>query len=77
MTKGQFKSMMREYRASLKKALWSSDSYAKACAANRMAEKCLRPQYKPVVSRAVMLRKFERGGLQAIAHIDSVKIRYK
>lgn len=77
MTRQQFKSRMSDFRSSLKKAVWAGrDAYNAALDSDAMAESCLRPRCKPVVSRNVMLHLFSAGGLDAVRHIDSVEIRY-
>ena len=77
MTKQEFKSRMSNFRASLKKAVFSGrDVYNAVLDSDAVAESCLRPRYIPVVSRKVMLHLFSAGGLDAVRHIDSIEIRY-
>ena len=77
MTKQEFKSRMSNFRLQLKKAMWKGrDAYNSVLDSDAIAERCLRPSCKPVVSRNVMLHIFSAGGLDSVRHIDSVEIRY-
>lgn len=77
MNKVDFKNTMSSYRRNLAASLHNRDAYIKARNSNLFAESCLKPVCLPVVSRAVMLHKLDKGGLCAIKHIDSVAIKYR
>lgn len=77
MKKHEFKSRMSAYRKLVNGAVWrGKQAFNSARDSDLLAESCLKPRCLPVVSRNVMLHKFTLGGLDAVAHIDSVEIRY-
>lgn len=75
--KSAFKARMRAYRRAVSSAAWQSiEIYTEALESDTVAEQCRKPTHLPVVSRPVLRHLFEKGGLDAVCHIDSVRIRY-
>lgn len=77
MTKQEFKSKMSAFRKAVSAASWKGMADFNAVMdSDSVLANCLRPRNLPVVSRSVMLRLYETGGLDAVRHIDSVEVNY-
>ena len=78
MTKKEFKAVISAFRKAKRAALFTANDaeWRELLNSSDIAKKCKKPEFHPEVSRRVCNYLYQKGGLDAVRHIDSVEIRY-